>query len=155
MIGTNRRKFLSLLGIGAASAPLAAKAASDAIVAQGAGMSLTGLGQAGLGLPTNYGLPMVDEGPFIPYEKRLLHAADYIKMFGLPKVIEEGFKDQAKCVLSLDPDIACKQSWSMSIKIMTQRQRNYDRLVERIKVSGWQERGKQTLKKALGFDWPW
>jgi len=154
-MGTNRRKFLSLLGIGAASAPLAAKAASDAIIAQGMGVTTTGLGGTGLGLPGAFG--GASEGGFggVPYEQRLIGAADYIKIFGIPAVVDEGLKDQARWVGTLDPDIACKKSWSMSVKILTQRQRNYDRLVERMKVSGWHERGKQTLKSVLGYEWPW
>jgi hypothetical protein len=28
-------------------------------------------------------------------------------------------------------------------------------IIERINAAGWQERGRQTLKKILGFDWPW
>lgn len=152
----NRRRFLSLLGAGAASAPLAAKAVADGALAKSIGMNaVNGLGSAGFGLPSGNGPAEISQGPYIPYEKRLIGAADHIKLFGLPKTVEFNLRDQAKYVSSLDPDIACKTTWSMSIKIMTQRQRNYDRSVERIKIAGWQERGRQTLTKLLGFEWPW
>jgi len=154
----NRRGFLGLLGVGAVSAPLAAKAAADSVIAEQMSMGpygLIGLGNASLGLPGGGPPGQVVDGPYIPYEKRLIGAADYIKIFGLPKHVENEFRDSAKHVYALDPDIACKKSWSMSVKIMTQRQRNYDRAVKKIEVAGWQERGRQTLKKVLGFDWPW
>lgn len=133
-------------------APLAAKAAADAEIAKGVGMfSANGLGDASMRLPG--GMPQALDD--ISYEKRLIGAADYIKAFGIPQVMDYRLRDEARYVSSLDPDIACKTSWSMSVKIMTQRQRNYERAVERIKAAGWQERGRQTLKKFLGFDWPW
>jgi len=136
--------------------PLAAKATVDAEIAKGIGVDLSGLGNAAMGLPGGYyGAPQALQGPEIPYERRLIGAADYIKAFGLPKSVEANFRDNARYVQSLDPDIACKRSWSMSVKIMTQRERNFQRAVERVKVAGWQERGRQKLKTILGFEWPW
>ena len=153
---TNRRKFLSLLGVGAASAPLAAKAAGDAQFAKDMGLhNFAGLGSATMGLSSGGPPAECNPGPYIPYEKRLMGAADYIKIFGVPSSVEFRMRDEAKYVAHLDPDIACKQSWSMSVKIMTQRERNYQRSIERMRVAGWQERGRQSLKDLLGFDWPW
>lgn len=43
----------------------------------------------------------------------------------------------------------------MSVKVLTQRQRNYDRELERVMKAGWQERGRGALRKLLGFEWPW
>ena len=155
----NRRGFLGLLGVGAVSAPLAAKAAADAAMAGQTNLNphgLLGFGNASLGLPG--GMPAGDSGvigPYVSYEQRLIGAADYIKMFGMPEVMASRMWDEAKTVYCLDPDIACKKSWSLSVKIMTQRQRNYERAVKKIEVAGWQERGRQTLKRFLGFDWPW
>lgn len=146
-----RRSFLALIG----AAPVAGKAAIDAEIAKGVGMDLSGLGNAAMGLPGgSYGV-LAGSLDDVPYEKRLIGAADYIKLFGLPQSVEANFRDQAKYVTCLDPDIASKRSWSMAVKIMTQRERNYHRAVERVKVAGWQERGRQNLKKLLGFDWPW
>lgn len=151
-ISATRRTFFGFLG----AAPIAAKAAADAEIAKGMNLTLTGLGDASLRL--HGGSPLVDQPSqeaCIPYEKRLIGAADYVKAFGIPASVDSRMRDDARYVHCLDPDIACKTSWSMSVKIMTQRQRNYDRAVERIKAAGWQERGRQTLKKFLGFDWPW
>ncbi len=148
-----RRSFLALMG----AAPIAGKAAADAEIAKSIGLTMNGLGSASLGLPgcAPGSLGLEQSGQYIPYEKRLVGAADYIKMFGIPETMEVQMRSDARSVFNLDPDIACKTSWSMSVKIMTQRQRNYSRAVERIKVAGWQERGRQTLTKLLGFDWPW
>lgn len=143
---TNRRSFFALMG----ATPLAAKAAADEAMAKSVGIVGNGLGGGGFGLP--YGAPGADG---VPFEKRLIGASDYIKMFGIPEVMEYEIRNSIRCVSCLDPDIACKASWSMSVKIMTQRQRNYAREIERIERSGWQQRGRLGLKKLLGFDWPW
>lgn len=153
---TNRRKFLSLLGVGAASAPLAAKAVSDAEVFKLSGMSQQALASTGLGM---YGSSppassQTSSGPYVPHEQRLIQASDYIKMFGLPEVVEFELRDRAKWISSLDPDIACKKSWSMSVKLLEQRERNYQRLVERMKKQGWQQKKRSAIKTILGFEWP-
>lgn len=155
----NRRRFLSLLGVGAASAPLAAKAISDAEIAKLVGAN-NAFSSAGLGLGGGYGVPATDDavsimkGTYIEHHQRVINAADYIKMFGIPEVLEFELRDAAKYIHSFDPDIACKKTWSMFVKIQHQRQRNYERAVERIHKSGWHQRGRQAVKKILGFEWP-
>ena len=135
--------------------PIAAKAAVDTELAKQAGLwTADGLGDASLRISPG-GIAQGGAGGGIPYEKRLIGAADYIKMFGLPEVIDFELRDQARYVNSLDPDIACKKSWSMSVKIMTQRQRNYERQVARLEKSGWRQRARSGLTKLLGFEWPW
>ena len=94
-------------------------------------------------------------GPYVPYEQRLIRAADYVKAFGVPEALEFEMRDRARQVGALDPDIACKASWSMSVKLMTQRERNYQREVERIHRSGWSHRKRSALTKLVGFEWPW
>ena len=141
-----RRHFFGLVG----ATPLAAKAAVDAEIGQAIGMlGVAGVGNASMGL--SYGPPGCEE---LPYERRLMGAAQYIRLFGIPEIVDFELRDRAKCVSHLDPDIACKRSWSMSVKIMTQRQRNYDREIARIERSGWRQSGLQKLKGLLGFDWP-
>lgn len=148
----SRRTFFAFMG----TAPIAAKAAADEAIAKAAGaFTANGLGNASMGLPYGGPMPMADTGLNVPYEKRLMGAADYINMFGIPEVMEYELRDRARAVNSLDPDIACKTSWSMSVKLMTQRQRNYEREILRVEKSGWQQRGRSTLKNFLGFDWPW
>jgi len=148
-----RRTFLSLLG----AAPIAGKAAADAEIAKATGIwTADGLGNASMGLIGGIEVaPPSTVGENIAYEKRLTGAADYIKAFGLPEVVRFELQDRAKYVSALDPDIACKRSWSMAVKIMTQRERNFEREVKRMEMSGWQQRKKSLLKGVLGFDWPW
>lgn len=139
-----RRSFFALAGV----TPFAAKATVDAEIAKSAAIGITGMGDTTFGL--GGGLP--DAGDF---EKKLVATADYIKMFGIPPVIEQDIRVRARSVYALDPDLACKQSWSMSVKILTQRQRNYQRMVDQMKDAGWQQRGRAALKKLIGFNWPW
>jgi hypothetical protein len=152
----NRRSFLGLLGVGAASAPLAAKAVADTEIAKLAGISTNGFGAgiAGVGgvMPD---VDAYDVTRHVSYEKRIVGAADYVKMFGVPKVIEDNFRLNAKYVHGLDIDIACKRSWSMSVKVMTQQQRNYERQIADITKQGVKQRGLKMIKDVLGFDWPW
>jgi hypothetical protein len=154
MIAATRRRVFSLIG----ATPLAAKAAVDAQVGVLAGLERPpGIGNASLGLPFG-GPPAMadaDDGPFIPYERRIMGAADYIKLFGLPEVAEFELRDRSRAIYYLDADIANKRSWSQAVRIMTQRQRNYEREIEKITRAGWAQRGRSTLKKLLGFDWPW
>jgi hypothetical protein len=91
---------------------------------------------------------------YVPYPKRVLGAANYIKMFGVPEFVEYELRDQSKYVQCLDPDIACKKSWSMSVKIMTQKERNYQKSLERINKSEWQQNKRNAIKTILGFEWP-
>ena len=151
----NRRRFLSLLGVSTAAGPLAVKAAADAEIAKLSGISQQSIASTGLGV--SGGMPPSDgQGPIgLTHQQRLVGAADYIKMFGIPEVIEFELRDQSKWISSLDPDLACKKSWSMSVKILEQRQRNYNRAVERIQKTGWQQKKRQAIKTILGFEWPW
>ena len=144
---TNRRRFLSLLGIGAASAPLAAKAAVDQQM-----MSLTALKHSGSlmeGTPADH--PPIDGGKS-PY----VAAESYLKLWNkLPAFVERDLRERAKCVNYLDPDIACKRSWSLNVKIAHQAERNFQRLAERYSNQGKYDIAQETFKKAFGFHWPW
>jgi hypothetical protein len=150
----NRRKFLQLLGISTAAAPLAAKAAAEGEIAKQVGLANISGMQAGTymlnagaqGAPAQLGSNH--------YTKALVGAADYIKVFGLPEIISEELRDRANYIHALDPDIACKKSWSMNVKIMTQRQRNYDRSVQHIQLRSWQHKKREALRALLGFEWP-
>lgn len=132
--------------------PLAAKAAADAEVVKLTGMrEIAGFGNPSLPLGGAY---LGDEDQ-IPYRQRLIGAADYIKTFGLPPAVEMRLRNDAQYVHALDPDIACKRAWSMSFKILCQRQRNYERALELITTGAKHERAKKLLKNMLGFEWPW
>jgi hypothetical protein len=152
----SRRKFLSLLGVSTAAGPLAAKAAADTEIAKLAGISQaianTGLGMYGRspGQPISNG-----QSGAMSYAQMAVGASDYIKVFGVPEVIEFELRDQSKWISALDPDLASKKSWSMSVKILEQRERNYKRAVERLEKAGWQQKKRSAIKALLGFEWPW
>lgn len=150
---TNRRHFLSLLGVSTAAGPLAVKAAAEAESSSLMNVVTTGLGGGySIGQPAE---SASQSGGYIAYEDRVIGVADYIKMFGVPKSIEETYRLNAQYVAALDPDIACKRSWSMCVKIQEQRQRNYKRQIENLTQRGIQQRAFKTIKTVLGFDWPW
>ena len=117
--------MLKMLGA-APAAPLAAKLANDATLAQLTGVNAGGLGGSSIAMPM--GMPSTDGkcvGPitnFMSYEEGLVAASKYTKAFGLPEFVERGYREQSRYVNSLDPDIANKKSWSMSVKIQSQRQ---------------------------------
>lgn len=144
-----RRRVLSLLGIGAASAPLAAKAAADAQM--GALTSLAGYEVP----PLAAGVEIATSG--IPSDaKAYISMSNYLKVFGkLPQHIDHDVRERAKRVSYLDPDIAALKSFSMAAKIQWQRERNYDREVERYKNMGWYETMQDSFQKVAGFRWPW
>lgn len=147
----NRRRFLSLLGVGAASAPLAAKAAADAEIAKLANIGAYGIQVGGIELP---GVPQALQQVY-SYEQTIVKASDYIKLFGIPDVIKQRIRDNSQYVHGLDVDLASKKSWSMAVKIQEQRTRNYNRQIKEMEAAGWKERGRQALQKTMGFTWPW
>jgi hypothetical protein len=142
----NRRSFLSLLGVSAAAGPLAVKAAADAEIGKLAGIKYNALADMSLGLG--------GEPDGISYSQQLINATNYVKMFGLPEFVEFELRDQSKWVNGLDPDIACKKSWSMSVKILEQRERNYQRAVDRMHRVSWKQEKRSVIKTILGFEWP-
>ena len=132
-------------------APVAGKTAIDAETAKIANVAANGLGDASSRLITGVTGFSSPES----WSKSVLGAAEHVRLFGVPDSVDFRIRDDARNVHALDPDIACKRSWSMSVKIMTQRQRNYDRAIERLKSSGAIERKRQALTALLGFEWPW
>jgi hypothetical protein len=149
----NRRGFLGLLGIGAVSAPLAAKAAADAEIAKLTMLRNSDVLSAG-SIPSNgYGAPCQSAEDYVsPYIK----VDNYLKLWGkLPEFVESDLRERAKTVYHLDPDIACKRSWSLNAKIHEQRQRNYKMNIERYKITGKHELAQSAFKKLTGFEWPW
>jgi hypothetical protein len=135
---------------------LAAKTAADRIVGNSAGLyHLDGLGDASMSLPQGGFEAPLPQGNDVPYESRIIQAGRHLKLFGIPDWLEFEMRDSARYVASLDPDLACKRSWSMSVKIAEQRQRNYQRRVERMHQQAWQSKGRSVLKRLLGFEWPY
>lgn len=152
-----RRSFLRMIGVGGVSVPLAAKAAVEAEVAALttlAGHNATPMNRAvlggGAGPPASGGYGQT--GGVSPQ----IQMADYLKLWGsLPAHIERDVRERSKNVYHLDHDIANKRSWSLSVKIATQAQRNYDRDVQRYHHSGAYERAQGLFEKISGFRWQW
>lgn len=151
---TNRRRFLSLLGVGAASAPLAAKAAADAEISSLIGAARTGMIAVG-GNPPGEGYPLGIQSAKNVYMSPYVSAHNYIQTFGVPDFMKDSIRERSKNIYAFDPDIAVKKSWSMAAKIHEQRQRNYDRQVEQYSVNGKHELAQTAFQKLTGFQWPW
>lgn len=115
-----RRKVLAFLGLGAAAAPLAAKAAADTLTAEMSGIARLGFG-AGSSAGAYGGQPSATGGGSWA-EK----AASFFARNAIPDWAEDIFRERARYVNALDPDIANKRSWSFAVKVATQRQRNYE-----------------------------
>lgn len=148
MIG--RRSFLKAFGV----TPLAAKAAAEKTMADltmrswmnpalaqgrlyGRGDTpASASGEAGINLP--------------------IARAKYLQLMGtLPDHIDQMYREQAKHVIALDPDLASKRSWSFCVKVQEQRQRNYERTIAGIRTEGTWELAKKTFRSVSGFDWSW
>lgn len=151
-----RRKFLGMF----AATPLAAKAAADEIIAKQINLGGSGIAPrlpSSVGrAPLEYGMQEAGDSKkrYFTHEERLINASDWIRLFGVPDGLEKEFRGNSKWVGALDPDIATKRSWSMSVKIQEQRQRNYDRYVQALKDTGPITRTKSKLKDMLGYAWP-
>ncbi len=148
----SRRGFATLLGLGPVVAPLAAKATVDKEIASLAGMS--GIAPAfehGTGL---YGAP-TPQCSMDYYAKTKIAASEYIKLSGLPEFVQESLRRQSQYVNALDPDIAAKRSWSMSVKILSQRERNLERGIEALHHGAWHSKRSMMFKTLTGWEWPW
>lgn len=156
---TNRRRFLSLLGVSTAAGPLAAKAALDEGIARQAGLNLSALATGGKWGYGSGGPPASSQGQisgqYFSHDEKIRLATAYIKSFGLPEFVQKTAREQSKWVNALDPDIAAKRTWSMSVKIQEQRARNYAYAIEQYENSAWYNEKKSFVNKLLGFEWPW
>lgn len=116
-----RRLFLKALRL-APAAPLAAKAAIDKSIADAvgitsngiAGSTMSGINVAPLGIGGNS-----DQD----WKQRLLR---FLHNGVLPDWADDQIRFRCRQVTYLDADIAAKRSWSMSVKIATQRERNIE-----------------------------
>jgi hypothetical protein len=141
----SRRSFAKLLGI----TPIAAKHAADKELAKLAGINMEGASSpATLG-----GIPAVEAGD--AFLNRQMAAVQYMKQFGLPDFLDKSIRRSSKYVGQLDPDIVAKKSWSMSVKILTQRQRNYQNYIDSMEYQAMYSKGASLFKKLTGWDWPY
>ena len=145
----SRRSFAKALGLAPVAAPLAAKAAADAEIAKLIGISSVAP-QFEYGVSTA-GVPQSS----FDYDKARIAAAQYAKNVGLPDFVRESMRRNSQYVGALDPDLAAKKSWSMSVKILTQRERNLERSIAALQYGALQSQGTMMFKKLTGWDWPW
>lgn len=113
----SRRSFLRIMGV----APLAAKATADKAIADLAGVSPV---SGGFGVPMPSLSGGVAEQSADTWKKKVLR---FLAEKTLPAWFEDEIRERNRHVGYLDPDIASKRSWSMNVKIVTQRQRNVER----------------------------
>ena len=137
-----RRGFLRLLPGAAVAAPIVAKAAADELMGQQAGLVRGVLGG---------GVEMAQAcAPAPPDRSRI---KDFFSKFGLPD-FERDRIWQETSVHYLDPDIAAKKSWSMNVKILTQRERNFKQRIGR-ELRAWDfEDAREAFQRKHGF-WFW
>jgi hypothetical protein len=148
----SRRSFATLLGLAPMAAPVAAKAAMDAEIANLAGVSSV-VAPAFEQSAGQYGAPA--QGGMDYYAKTKIAASEYIKLSGLPEFVHENLRRQSQYVSGLDPDIAAKRSWSMSVKVLTQRERNLARGIEALHHGAWHSKRSMMFKTLTGWEWPW
>lgn len=146
---TNRRKFLKLLGVGSASAPMAVKRIIDPL-------SLTGIKVGPFSSDRGIADAAADARYVDPSEvTNTSRAMQYLHKFGkLPDHVERRIRDSSRHVRYLDHDIAIK-CWSMSVKVLTQRERNYEAAVTRYREGMSYEDAQKAFAAAAGFQWPW
>lgn len=135
-----RRKFLGLIGL----SPIAAKAAADELTIRAASGGMPMIGN----IPPYYGgigsqtaIPNALMGPQEPYWAKPLR---WFKTNGIPDWKDRELRTQARSYFTLDPDIAAKRSWSASVKMQEQFERNYQRLVENTKHQ-WSAQGLRDM----------
>lgn len=143
-----RRAFLRALPGAVAAAPIVAKAAADELIGK----------HAGLGTFSAFGNISGGEGGMpngcapSPQDPSLIR--DFFHRFGLPE-FERARIWEETAVGGLDPDIAAKQSWSMSVKILTQRQRNFNRRIDKQYRHWGYEDARAAFQQKHGFWWWW
>lgn len=143
-----RRKLLGLIGM----SPLAAKAAADQAMAATTGLAPQGMqGFGHIGPPAGHPGGQVYAADASSTREKI---KNWLSKNGLPEWERARLREQSRHVYALDPDIAAKKSWSMSVKIITQRQRNYERsLHEAMHHTDYQELRDKFVRET-GF-WLW
>ena len=114
---TSRRSVLQLIGLSPVAAPLAAKAARDKAIGE-----LSGITNMPYGAP----MPGIGASPSLGQDDWKKKVLRFLAEKAIPEWLDEELRERHKQVGFLDPDIACKRSWSMNVKIATQRERNIE-----------------------------
>jgi hypothetical protein len=115
-----RRSILRVLGLGSVVSPLAVKAAADKTIADLSGIAAHNPPSPGIGL--SGGMPQTSDS--ISWKSKVLR---WLATRSLPDWFEDEMRLRNRHIGYLDPDIAAKRSWSMAVKVLTQRERNIER----------------------------
>lgn len=148
MPGSDRRGFLKMMGLGAATGPLALKAAAENEAMQLTTLSNRAANQALTGAASSGG-PCNDMHP--DYIKQL--AWSKLNGGAVPPHIEEFARRGSKNVSFIEADIAVKRSWSLAAKIHEQRERNYQREIANLREPNKFEFAQMAFEKLTGFRW--
>lgn len=140
-----RRKFLQILGVGTAAAPLAAKAAIEKETLALTGGTRDAIATGALNY-VSAPASQTDE------TSTRIKMSDHMKLFGVPAHVLERITEESKWVYSLDFDIANKRSWSLAAKVHEQRQRNLQRKLQQLRVGGARFMARSLFAKTFGFE---
>ena len=80
------------------------------------------------------------------------HFKSLLRSKSIPQYVHDELRRKAGVIHALDPDIASKRSWSFSVKMVTQRERNYTRLLAALHddILGFEQR--VSFWKRYGFN---
>lgn len=138
-----RRGFLRALGL----SPIAVRQVADKALADAAKIDVSGLSSGGGARPSN------SVGAPISHAHRHSLMTKFLKQFGLPDWEVDRMRRDTRNVWALDHDIANK-CWSMSVKIATQRERNFARAMDSVKEAGAYDAARDAFRERHGF-WFW
>ncbi len=144
----SRRSVLQLLGLAPVAGPLAAKAATDAAIAEAVGISKIA---SGSGPEFLTGAGSINAAPLQSNEANWQSKVfAFLRQGAIPHWAEEKIRAECRYVPCLDPDIANKRSWSMAVKIQTQRERNVARAMADIRERPRREMLRNKFAKKWG-----
>lgn len=134
LMKATRRRFFALAG----SAPIAAKAAADKVVADLSGVAHSGTGLA-FGNPAG-GMEVTADQYRMAFLNPFTRGA-----------IESLVYEQERYIGVIDVDLASCRSFSMAAKITFQRQRNVQRRIQDMSEGYSWDRLTKLVKKAIGI----
>lgn len=120
----NRRKVMGMLGVGVAAGPAVARGAVGALENQ---QLVRTVGYANAPNTVTGGI-LGDQ--IIDSAEHARKMASFFARGVFPEFFERELREQAKQINGFDVDILAKKSWSDSVKIQEQRERNYQKLLE-------------------------
>lgn len=141
----NRRKVMGMLGVGVAAGPSLASHAAEALGGQKM------LRTAGYMSHNTGDVSAMIKGTLIDPSDHAKKITAFFARGVFPEFFERELREQAKHIGMFDPDILAKKSWSDSVKILEQRERNYQRLLE-MRTKQWMPNNeREEFYKQNGF----